>query len=139
MPGLNLEIITPSKIVFSGDIKSITVPGALGSFQVLFNHVPLMSTFEIGEIKVVLPNNEAIHYATGGGTIEVLNNKVLVLADSLEKFDEIDVERASSAKERAKERLEHKTEKIDVARAEAALARAVNRLTFVEKYSKAEV
>lgn len=129
---LNLEIITPSKIVYSGKVKSVTVPGTLGSFQVLFNHAPLLSTFEIGRIKVEELNGTVTEFTTGGGSIEVLKNKILILADSVERREEIDIERARKSLQRAKERLSaSRKEKIDVERAEASLQRAVNRLKFV--------
>ncbi len=73
-----------------------------------------------------------------GGTVEVLKNNVLVLADALEAIEEIDVERAQRAKERAIERLTQKTEDTNIERARVALARAVNRLNLVEKYIRAE-
>ena len=135
---LYLEIITPSKIIYKGEIESVTIPGVKGSFQVLKNHAPLISVFEIGLIKVKENESTTKYFATGGGTAEVLNNKVLVLADSLEAVDEIDIERAQRAKERAMERLTHKTEDTDIERARVALARAVNRLNLVEKYIRAE-
>ncbi len=139
MAGLTLEIITPNKIAFKGEVRSVTVPGTEGSFQVLKNHAPLMSTFEIGEVKVNLPNDERKYYATGGGTVEVLDNHVLLLADSLEEIESIDTERARNAKERAENRLAHKTDTTDVERAEHALMRAINRLKLVEKHIRAEV
>ncbi|HZW38034.1 MAG TPA: F0F1 ATP synthase subunit epsilon [Ignavibacteriaceae bacterium] len=139
MAELSLEIITPSKLIYSGIIKSITVPGTMGSFQVLVNHAPLLATFEIGEIKIVYPNGETVYYATGGGTIEVNNNKVEVLADTLETFNEIDIERAKKAKERAAERLKNRDKETDLDRAESALKRAMNRLYIVEKRIKSEV
>ena len=139
MPGLTLEIITPSKVSFKGDVESITIPGTLGSFQILKNHAPLMSTFEIGAVKVVLPDHSEKYYATGGGTVEVLNNHILVLADSLESIEDINTERATAAKERAEERLTQKTDTTDIERAENALKRAINRLRMVEKYIRAEV
>jgi F-type H+-transporting ATPase subunit epsilon len=134
MPDLNVEIITPSKITFSGGAKSITIPGTLGSFQVLFNHAPLMSTFEIGLVKVNIDNNRTLFFATGGGTIEVNKNNILVLADSLEEVSLIDVERAGRALERAKKRIEEKSPDTDLDRAQSALKRAVNRINIVEKY-----
>ncbi len=140
MAELFLEIITPSKVLFSGVIKSVTVPGTAGSFQVLVNHAPLLSTFEIGFIKIAHNDDKVVYYATGGGTIEVNNNKVLILADSLEAVESIDSERAKRAKERALERLQHKEDKnIDVPRAEEALKRAVNRLNLVEKHIRSEI
>ncbi len=136
---LYLEVITPSKIIFKGNIESVTIPGVEGSFQVLKNHAPLISIFEIGLVKIKVDANTTKYFSTGGGTVEVLNNNVLVLADSLEAVEEIDVERAKRAKERAEERLTHSTEDTDIERARVALARAVNRLTIVEKYIRAEV
>lgn len=136
MAELNLEIVTPSKSAFSGEIKSITVPGSKGRFQVLKNHAPIISTFDVGMIKVELPDGKPNHYSTAGGTIEVLDNKVLLLADSIELVAEIDEERALKAKQRAEERLVAKTSDINIARAEAALARAINRISLKEKYNQ---
>lgn len=135
MAELNLEIITPSSKAFSGNINSITLPGTAGSFQVLYNHSPILSTIEIGIIKVELTDKETAYYATGGGTVEVLDNKVLVLADSIEKVENIDLDRAKSALERAQDRIAKKNvEEIDVARANAALLRAQNRIKAYDKY-----
>lgn len=135
MSDLFLDIVTPSKIIFSGEITSITVPGTNGSFQVLKNHAPIISTFEIGVLKIETGSGKK-YYATGGGTIEVLNNRIQVLADSLESIEQIDITRAESALKRAKERLNNiSQEKIDVARAEAAMARALNRIKLVSRNS----
>jgi F-type H+-transporting ATPase subunit epsilon len=136
MAELNLNIVTPSKQIFSGEIKSITVPGTVGNFQVLKNHAPIISTLEVGLIKIELQGSETSFYATGGGTIEVKDNEILLLADSIEKCEDIDIERAKAAKERALQRLEAKeTDKtIDVERAELALKKANNRLDIYEKY-----
>jgi F-type H+-transporting ATPase subunit epsilon len=131
---LELEIITPQKVLYKGEVRSVTVPGTLGSFQILYDHAPLISTLEVGVIKIKNAENTTEYYATSGGTVEVLKNKILILADSLEFAEDIDIERAKGAMQRAKERLENKNEKVDVARAEAALARAVNRLQIAEKY-----
>lgn len=133
MSDLTLNIVAPAKSVFKGEIKSITVPGTKGRFQVLKNHAPIVSTFEIGMIKVEL-NNSTNYYATGGGTIEVLNNTVTVLADSIELIQDIDIERAKRAKERAEQRIAERKDKIDLARAQSALERALNRLNLWEKY-----
>jgi F-type H+-transporting ATPase subunit epsilon len=135
MSELNLEIVTPSKSAFSGEIKSITVPGTKGRFQVLKNHAPIISTFEIGMIKVDLPDGKSDHYATAGGTIEVLDNKVIVLADSIELVSEIDEERAIKSKQRAEERLAEKKSDLNITRAQIALARAINRINVREKYN----
>lgn len=140
MAELFLEIITPAKVLFSGNIKSITVPGTAGSFQVLVNHAPILSTIETGVIKVGHPDGKTTFYATGGGTIEVKDNKILLLADSLEDAAHIDAERARQSKERAVQRLQNRADNnIDVQRAEASLKRALNRLDLIEKKMKSEV
>jgi F-type H+-transporting ATPase subunit epsilon len=134
MREFDLEILTPSKKAFSGKVVSVTIPGTLGSFQILYNHAPLISTFEIGLLKFILPDNTPQYFATSGGTVEAANNKVLVLADTIEAAEDIDEERAIRAKERAQKRLLDKTQDTDLERAEAALKRAVNRLNIIEKY-----
>jgi len=135
MNQLYLEIISPSKVGFKGNVTSVTVPGTQGSFQVLFNHAPIISSLEIGEIKIREQRENKIHFATSGGTIEVSNNKIIILAESFERSDEIDSNRAKEAKSRAQERLEKKREEeIDGFRAEFALKRAINRLKISNKY-----
>jgi len=134
MKELILEIITPSKCAFSGEIESISVPGTKGNFQVLFNHAPILSSFEVGKIKLIDKNKKEIEFATSGGTIEVLKNKILLLAESVETKDEIDVKRAQAAFERAKERLSNRSKETDIPRAEGALARAANRLKVAKQY-----
>ena len=129
MKEIFVEIITPSKSVYKGQVKSITVPGTIGNFQVLFNHAPMLSTFEIGKIKLNDTNDKEIEYATSGGTVEVRDNKILILADSVESANEIDVERAKSSYERARGRLAARGKgDIDVLRVELSLQRAINRL-----------
>ena len=127
MKAFTLEIVTPSKLAFNAEIVSVTVPGTLGEFQVLFNHAPIVSNFEVGKLKIHTPDNEIVYFATGGGVIEVLKNKVVILAQSLERSNEIDAERAQQAVDRAKQRLEQR-DQVNVARAEAALTRGLNRL-----------
>ena len=104
--------------------------GTQGSFQVLYNHAPILSSLEIGRVKIEEENGNKIDFATSGGTVEVLKNKVLLLVESFESEEEIDVKRAQEAKKRAEKRLKKETdeENIDFARAEVALKRAINRL-----------
>jgi len=78
-----LEIITPDKKVFSGEVTSVTVPGSKGSFQILDNHAPIISTLENGKVKVAEKSGTQT-YNIKGGVVEVLKNKVIVLAESLQ-------------------------------------------------------
>ena len=123
-------------MAYKGQIESVTIPGTDGIFQVMVNHAPIISSFETGTIKLELEKDTKKYFATGGGTVEVLKNFIRILADSLEAVENIDIERAKQAMERAKQRLkDHNAKDIDFKRAEAALARAVNRIKLVEKLS----
>ncbi len=133
MKELNLEIVTPSKTAYIGNILSLSVPGSAGAFQVLYNHAPIISSLEIGVIKIIESNNNEIIFATSGGTIEVLDNRILILAESLENSIEIDIQRAENSLERAKKRLAEKSKDLDQSRAEAALQRALNRIKIGKK------
>lgn len=124
----HLEIITPRKVVFQGMVQSISAPGVMGGFQVLFNHAPLFASIGIGALKIVDSKGTEHIYATSGGFVEVVKNTVTVLAETVESSDEIDVARAEAARERAKKRLRERKPDLDVDRAQAALMRALNRL-----------
>ncbi len=76
-----LEIITPEEKVFSGEIKLIRVPGTKGSFEILQNHAPIISTLEKGDIKVISSSGKEEHFEINGGLIEVSDNKIIVLGE----------------------------------------------------------
>jgi F-type H+-transporting ATPase subunit epsilon len=78
---MHLEIVTPEKKIYSGEIKLILVPGAKGPFEVLRNHASIISTLTKGKIKVVSKEDEKAFFDIVGGVIEVKNNKVIVLAE----------------------------------------------------------
>ena len=80
---MQLEILTPSKNVFSGDVKLVKVPGSKGSFEVLRNHAAIISTLTSGELKVETESGETLRYQISGGTVEAKNNHIVVLAESL--------------------------------------------------------
>ncbi|MBN1598381.1 MAG: ATP synthase F1 subunit epsilon [Bacteroidales bacterium] len=78
---MKLEIITPEKMLFEGNIHSLNVPGSKGPFMVLHNHAPIISTLMKGEIKIVSENLKTHILLIEGGVIEVKKNKIIVLAD----------------------------------------------------------
>ena len=80
---MNLQIITPDNKVFDGDVKLVQVPGSKGSFQVLTNHAPIISTLDKGNIKIIDGNGETSFISISGGVIEVKNNKIIILAESV--------------------------------------------------------
>ncbi len=129
----HLEIVTPKKIVLSTDVTSFSAPGVMGGFQVLKSHAPLLSTIAVGEVKVVDANGKETRYATSGGFVEVRDNKVILLAETAERSDEIDVDRAKVSRDRAQNRIARRTVETDVDRARVALARALNRLKISER------
>lgn len=129
----SLEIVTPAKVVFQGEVTSLSAPGTLGGFQVLYNHAPLLSSMAVGVVKIRDTGGKDTLYATRGGFVEVKGNRAVVLAETAERADEIDVPRAKAALERAKQRLHSDDPGIDIERARAALFRALNRLRLAEK------
>ena len=125
-----LEIITPERKVYSGDVRFVVVPGVEGELGFLPHHAPLVSALDIGVMRVQ-EENRTFKVAISGGFVEVRNNRVVVLARTAEREDEIDRERALAAKARAEERLKARTPDIDIVRAELALKRALARLKAV--------
>jgi F-type H+-transporting ATPase subunit epsilon len=80
---MKIEIITPDKKIFDGEIKSVRVPGKKGSFQVLKDHAPIISTLDNGSVRIVDQEDKEIIYEITGGVIEVKSNKIILLADSV--------------------------------------------------------
>jgi len=80
---MHLEIITPDKKVYEGEIKLVKVPGSNGSFEVLKYHAPIISTLDNGEIKIIDKSDKTTHFTIGGGVIEVNNNEIIILAESV--------------------------------------------------------
>jgi F-type H+-transporting ATPase subunit epsilon len=124
---LQVDIVTPERTVYSEDADFVVVPGTEGSLGILPQHSPLVSGLNIGILKVIKDGKETKMVVTGG-FLEVNHDKVVVLATAAETPDEIDVNRARAALERAQGRLANRTHDIDVARAELALRRALVRL-----------
>jgi F-type H+-transporting ATPase subunit epsilon len=126
---VTLEIATPMRLVVSETVDEVVAPGVEGYFGVLPGHAPFLTTLGIGEVSY--RTGRDTHYlALAGGFAEVRNDKVIVLADTAERPEEIDRNRAERARERAEQRLSGRgsEEAIDYARAAAALRRALTRL-----------
>lgn len=128
---LRLEIVTPYGLVLSEDVDEITASGTEGEFGVLPGHVPFITTLRVGML-ILKKDNKTEYVFVNSGYAEVLPDKVVILADSAERAEDIDVERAIAAKQRAEERLKQ-AEKIDFARATAALERATIRIQIAQK------
>ncbi len=106
MATIHLEIVTSDRTTYSGDVDMVTVPGAGGVMGILAHHAPVLSTLRPGELRIKV-GNDVEEYAIGGGFIDIHDNKVIILADSAERADEIDTARAEAARERALELLKN--------------------------------
>ncbi len=133
---LLLEILDPKRQVISGKIVNMIAPGTEGDLEILPGHTPLLSGLRIGEIYLCYENGEEEYIAVGGGFIEVTHNRILLLADTLERVKEIDIARAKAAKMRAEQRLFEENTQINRKRAKLALIRAENRLKIALKNNK---
>lgn len=128
---LTLDIVTPYGHVFTDEVDEIVASGSEGEFGVLPDHVPFLTTMKIGML-TYKKGSETGYFFVNWGYAEVGPDKVTILADSAERADNIDVERAKEAMKRAEERLKQK-EKIDEARATSSLERAMTRVQVAEK------
>jgi F-type H+-transporting ATPase subunit epsilon len=130
---LTLEIVTPERRILSVTADEVRAPGALGGFGVRQDHEPFMTALEPGRLTYVEGGREH-HYAVGGGFFQVADNRVIVLADTAEAAQDIDVGRARRAFEEAQEKLLKLTEQDEHYGLEAArVRRAAARLHVAEK------
>ncbi|MGG1519784.1 F0F1 ATP synthase subunit epsilon [Paenibacillus oryzisoli] len=124
-----LEIVTPERKVYAEDVNMVSVKGVAGELGILPNHIPLVTPLKIAPITVKKQGQKDQVLAVNGGFMEVRKDKVVILAESAELPEQIDIDRAKAAKERAEKRLaETKQENVDFKRAEASLQRALNRI-----------
>jgi F-type H+-transporting ATPase subunit epsilon len=124
-----LEIVTPERKVYAEQVDMVSVKGAEGELGILPNHIPLVTPLRIAPITVKKTGSKDEVIAVNGGFMEVRKDKVVILAESAELPEQIDIDRARAAKERAEKRLaETKQDNVDFKRAEASLQRALNRI-----------
>jgi len=121
-------VLTPEKTVLSAEVVSLVAPGSQGFLGVLAHHAPLITALQPGPLTLRYPDGREEVMSVSGGFMEVSRNRAVVLADAVERPEEIDADRARQAAARARQRLKERAPEVDVPRAEAALARALNRL-----------
>ena len=131
---IHLEIVTPEKQLFSGPVDEVTVPSTTGYLGILPGHAPLLAELGIGEITYKIGDQTDFLFCSWG-FIEVLPDKVVVLAQNAEKASDIDIKRAEEAKNRAEKILSCKDSNLDFGGAELALLRAISRLNAVKHRS----
>ena len=129
---LKLNIVTPNRNFYDGEANMVIVKTVDGEIGIMPDHIPLVSILDVGMVEIKDGNQEK-SATVNMGFIQVVNNEVSIFTDSAEWPEEIDLNRAQSAKERAEQRLKEKSADLDVKRAELALRRALNRISASEK------
>ena len=132
MATMQLEIITAERQVYSGEVELVVAPGIEGQLGILPHHAPLMTALQPGEILIRTRGDET-YLAVTGGFMEVIGNKVTVLADACERSNEIDEARAQEAVERAGERLARQESDLQLERVVASMRRAQVRLNIARR------
>jgi F-type H+-transporting ATPase subunit epsilon len=133
MAKLRFELVTPQRIVFADDdVDMVIAPGAGGELGILPSHAPLLAALGIGELRV-RKGTEEESFAVHGGYIEVLANRVIVMATVAERATEIDMARAEEARARAEGRLQERPPDLDMARLQAAMRRSQIRLKVARR------
>lgn len=128
---MHLEIVTAERVVLSDEVDQINAPTKDGRVGILPRHAPLLTVLDVGELNII-KNGETTLFALSGGFMEVLPNRVTILADTVERADEIDEARAEEARLRAEEAIRQRQSDMDVAKAEAELRRAIIRLRIAQ-------
>jgi F-type H+-transporting ATPase subunit epsilon len=129
---LHLEIVTPEKRAFTGDVDEVIVPGSEGELGILPHHAPLISTLGQGVLRVKSGGQEQ-EFAIFGGFLQVRPDRVVVLAETADVASEIDLERAERARREAEHAIEGAREPADMETARAALQRALIRIRLAER------
>jgi F-type H+-transporting ATPase subunit epsilon len=132
-PGFfNVTLVTPAGVREEYNVRHLRAPGVEGDFGVLTGHRPFMTALRVGSIHL---NTDAgpQTWATTGGYVEVLPDRVTILAETAERAEKIDLSRAEAAHQRAVKRLTDPAPETDIARAQAALARALNRIKIARE------
>lgn len=133
----HLEIVTPDKPFFSEEVEMVIVRGIEGDLAILKGRAPVTTPLKIGKVRI-FQNGEEKVAAVVDGYVSVVDNKTTIVTEAAEWPEEIDIERAEAAKDRAEDLLKNRRDSIDVRRAELALQRAINRLEVsnLKKFDK---
>lgn len=126
------EILTPRGVVYKSLVKHVKLPGIVGQFGVLPNHIPFMTTLDIGVVELDLVDGKQEKIAVSGGFVEVLAEKVVIFAETAETSDTIDLQRANNALQRAEEKLKVTTDEIERERLVRSVAKAKARIKAKE-------
>ena len=127
MATIRLEIVTAERLVYSEEVNVVVAPGIDGELGILPRHAPLLTVLKPGEIRVIKDGEES-YISVSGGFLEVLGNKVTILADTAEHAEEIDIQRAEEGLKLAQERIASRASDINLERAMASIRKSQARL-----------
>jgi F-type H+-transporting ATPase subunit epsilon len=130
---MTVEVVTPERVLFSGEASMVIARGVQGDLGILPNHMPMVTPLKIAPVRIKTEGDKELVMAVSGGFMEVRGDKVTILAETAERPEDIDPSRAKAAKERAEQRLNEKHPDLDLRRAERALQRAITRLQVTNK------
>ena len=136
MATMTLEIITAERRLYGDEVEMVVAPGADGQLGILPRHAPLMTMLQPGEL-LIRKDGADTYLIVTGGFMEVIGNKVTILADAAERSEEIDEARAAQAMERARERIASHPSDLELQRALTAFRRAQVRLNVVRRRARA--
>ena len=138
---LHFKIATPEKVIYENDILQVSIPTTTGEITVLPHHSPLVSILQAGELKIKDEKGEQI-IAVSSGFLEVrANNEIIILADNAERAENIDIDRAEAARQRAEQEMAKAKsgENVDYAKLQAVIEREMNRVRVGKKYKKIDI
>ncbi len=127
---LKLTLLTPDKEFYKGEVVKLITVSTQGDIAILPDHMPLVTTLKPSNTEIVEKDGKRLKVFTSTGVMEVINNELKILCDACEWPDEIDIDRAKAAKDRAEKRLTNQKDEVDVKRAQMALARALARINL---------
>ncbi len=130
-----LEIVTPERLFYEDEVEMVIARGVEGDIGILKGHEPFVTPLQIGTLRIKIDGQFKLA-AISQGYMQVTKEKVTILADTAEWPEEIDVNRAEKARERAEKRIQQKTADLDVLRAEIALKKAIARLGVAKMIGK---
>ena len=132
MVTMRLEVITAESRVYDDEVEVLVAPGIDGELGILPHHAPLMTALQPGEVMIRKEGQDS-YLVVSGGFLEVMANRVTILADACERSEEIDEQRAQEAMKRAEERLSSRSADLDLEKAVAAIRRAETRLRVARR------
>lgn len=132
---LTIEVVTPEKIIYSGEAEMVIAPAVGGDVGILPRHIPLFSRLKIGELQIKR-GGQTEYFAINGGFLDVKDNKVTILTETARRSDQINEQEVLEAKERAETIMKESKTKEDFAAAEASLRRSLLELKVVRRKNR---